>query len=104
MKAKLMFAALLVVAAVLAFGQQNKKPQPLGTGKFSMVVAEVDEGTKAATVFVINSDTGQVWRWYPQTTLDSGGKVYEHFEPIPFSRYEKADKDPLAIHETDHPQ
>jgi len=59
MKAKLMFGVSVVVAAVLAFGQQNRKAQPPSTGKFSMVVAEVDEGTKASTVFVINSDTGR---------------------------------------------
>lgn len=101
MKATARVSVSLVIATILASGQQSKKPtQPSTLGRFSMIVAEVNDGTedgpKTAAVFVIDSETGRVWRWAPshwessQDPQDLKTKTMtrtlfpEHFYAIPF--------------------
>jgi Na+/H+ antiporter NhaC len=80
---RLALAALLVFGLVLlAFGQPSKVPhesktvqQATNGGRFSMVAAEVHEGIggpreRTATVFVIDTQTGRVWRWAPDTEVN----------------------------------
>ena len=95
---------LFVLAAALAIGQQKKAPQQSNTGRFSMVAAEVREGiggpgTITATLFVIDSQTGRVWRWMPDYESKTGKLIPAHFEAVAFVKYGET-----IDHQMDHPE
>jgi hypothetical protein len=94
---------ILVIMVVLAFGQQNKVPPQPNTGRFSLVAAEVHEGfggprERTATVFVIDTQTGKVWRWSPDYELNKK-LVPAGFYGVPFEKYGDT-----ADHRTEYPQ
>ena len=84
---------IVVACVVLALSQANKtSPQFANTGRFSLISAQVQEGIGNSpetrlTVFVIDSQTGRTWRWFPDAAISGKKLVPAHFESVPFVRY-----------------
>ncbi len=85
---------IMLLIAVIAYAQQSQKtPTAASSGRFALihtkVPTQVPNGREAG-VFVIDTQTGRVWKYDPTRVgrdLTNGGMIQsgEHFYLVPFS-------------------